>query len=744
MKKCFLFTLLAVAAIIVSCTKGEELDSLKGNPDDLHVKPITPPESPDGVVINEAVFELLNLDYPGLEQVKAYYEAGSPYQAAYELLSYYRNRSHVINPDVSFNPDCSADDINRATQATKAQGWRFYVQNYQETEGDTPAENVYWSFADKDGNIDWDFCPEDVTASSEWKQKYRMQWMAPQAKVYGSTKDETYVQDWMAAITSFMPKYTYKNEDGSFKNFGNGANTGPWEGLQTSARLAEMLTAFEYYVRSESMTPEFLVNVLGYIHDHVGSMLANPWHVRSSNITFEQEAAKLKTGMYMPEFKDASTWLHDASASLIDVQFNEDGVHNEFDLSYHIGVLATCINIYKAAKLNNVADRFPADYLADVKKAAYFVQDMIYPSGNPDEVKYTLSSPYYTVEGFNDTRREKTQGNVIFKNLKEYHQLFPEGDFLYMATNPHEGKEPSADLKLYPVSGYYMFRTGWNPEDMVLIHKNNNDPKEIELGQHNQPDNGTIGLYRNKRAFMPDAGVSAYVGSSELNAKREEYASLSNHSTMSLGNTGYKADSKYKREGKFLASGKSGNTEYLVTENAGYDNLTHRRTIFFVNKTFFVLVDEGYGDAALEGVQLKFMLSSKDDVIYDDDNTWPFHAHTKYADNNNMAYITFVSDDVTKVESKGNSSYYIDNVYTKVEDINSNRVQRANYSLKVNKPAGKAARFITVIYPIGAPGEYSSLGVNAEFNEEFKSNEVSVKVTVKGQSYNLVCHISNN
>ena len=40
-----------------------------------------------------------------------------------------------------------------------------------------------------------------------------------------------------------------------------------------------------------------------------------------------------------------------------------------------------------------------------------------------------------------------------------------------------------------------------------------------------------------------------------------------------------------------------GATELVVFENQGYDNLKHRRAVFYVNKKFFVLVDEGIGNA---------------------------------------------------------------------------------------------------------------------------------------------------
>ncbi len=746
LKKSYLFIVLALSGAAVSCSMEENMETVKGNPDDVYVKPAVP--DVEEMVVDPAAFDLLNLDYPGLESVKTAAGEGNYELAAVYLLDYYRTRVAGINPDVSFNPDCSADDMNRAKQATSAEGWRFFVNNYPEERGTSADKHKFWSFADDKGNINWDFCPEGVSATSEWKQKYRMQWMAAQAKVYGAKKVEAYVTDWMTAVNSFMAAYQYRREDGTYKFYGNGANVGPWEGLSTTARLGELMTSFEYYKHSKNFTPEFLCKVLLYIRDHVNSILANPWHDKASNIAYEQQAVVLKERIYFPEFKEPlvpekALWLTPNAAQIsemLDLQFNEDGVHNELDLSYHLGVLANFVNIHKAVNLNGRTDLIPSDYKERLEKAAHFVQDMTYPSGNPADFKdFTLKYPYYTTEGFNSTRRASTNGNVILKNLKEYNLMFPEGDFLYMASVRAEGQEPSADLKLYPKSGYYIFRTGWDPEDMVLIHKNCYDPRTIQLSQHNQADNGTFSIYRNGRAFMPDAGVSAYAGSAELNAQRQAYASTSAHSTMNRAG----ADLE-KRAGKLLASGKNGNVEYLVTENAGYSDLTHRRAIFFVDKKFFVIVDEGYGEAAVNDIQLKFMLSnwsrSENNVIWDEENASPFNAHTAYADNNNMVYKTFVSPGVENVRSKGNSAYYVNNVYD-VDKIGTYRTQRALYMLTVNKPANKAARFITVIHPLGAASEYGNLSIEAEFTDNkagtFNASGVAVQVTVGGQRYSL-------
>ena len=77
--------------------------------------------------IDRDVFSLLNLDYPGLEKVKAAHETGDDAQAAAELLTYYRQRTDVSTPDL---------DTARLTLSKREQQWAdealehtFYVHD---------------------------------------------------------------------------------------------------------------------------------------------------------------------------------------------------------------------------------------------------------------------------------------------------------------------------------------------------------------------------------------------------------------------------------------------------------------------------------------------------------------------------------------------------------------------------------------------------------------------------------------
>ena len=120
MKRNFLLLMLAVIAMACSDT-FEEGEKEVGDPNISVLPEVGKPDE-----IDNDVFSLLNLDYPGLEKVKAHYEAGEYAYAAHFLLEYYRSRTDVYNP----NPDLVNPNLTDAEKriADQALEHRYYVK----------------------------------------------------------------------------------------------------------------------------------------------------------------------------------------------------------------------------------------------------------------------------------------------------------------------------------------------------------------------------------------------------------------------------------------------------------------------------------------------------------------------------------------------------------------------------------------------------------------------------------------
>lgn len=707
MKNIF-FLLLSLALAIWMLFSGCSDDSeelFSGGNADIELLPAPKPNE----VINESVFQRMNLDYPGLEKVKAYYENNEYYYAAYELLRYYQKRTDINYVNISLiNPTISAFDQNIADQALEN---RFYVRNFKES--DDNGKEVYYSFY-KNGKIDWEYVPKEITDQEFRYQKHRHQWMLPQAKAYRVNRDEKYILSWMAVYADWLKTYPVPANP-------IGSNDIPWQGLQTAERVLSQIDILPLFIQSVNFTPEWLSTFLTAFSDEVEN-IRNNFYTDGSNIYLTQVQAITTAGIMMPEFKNSGDWLAEGAQKIgqqITEQFLEDGIQNELDPSYHIGVIADFYNVYQVAQANNALNLFPPSYIEQLRKASRFVMDIVYPD--------------YSIDNFNDTRSSSYTKSVLLRNLKQYSEMFPDDQELrWMATEGKQGTTPASLVQSYPASGYYMLRSAWGKNSTMMIVKNNYNP---DNKWHCQPDNGTFGLYRNGRNFCPDAGVYSYGGTTESNADRRAFRATKMHNTMTKNNADI-SDGYMK--GQFLKMESKDGIDVLVTENKSYSDLTHRRAVFFVNKTFFVLVDEGYGEGSTPLVNLNFNLCpTKDDVVIDDQSaSYRYGAYTAFADNNNMLFRTFV--ETTDGYSVLNNTAYISN------KLQEKSAQRRFYQVTTRKPANGAARFITVIYPFGAPAEGENINIEARFKDNdnqtpgtFHADGATVEVSINGTVYNL-------
>ncbi|MCI7514806.1 MAG: heparinase II/III family protein, partial [Bacteroidales bacterium] len=196
-----------------------------------------------------------------------------------------------------------------------------------------------------------------------------------------------------------------------------------------------------------------------------------------------------------------------------------------------------------------------------------------------------------------------------------------------------------------------------------------------------------------------------------------------------------------KREGKMLLAENTSGYEVLVTENPSYSDLTIRRAIFFVDNTYYVIVDEAYGDCADTQLNLNFKLwggktadeSGKNYTVIDALEGNSAGAHSIFDDKNNLLIKSF-SETSDNLSLESGTGYFSNEIDTKI--------QRWWYRFNVDKQAGKAVRMISVLLPYS--GSFESQSVQAEFTDNtaetagtFHPEGVSLKVTVNGVPQSL-------
>lgn len=663
------------------------------------------PDAAKNALINDRLFDVVDLNADGMQTVREYHEDGYIYEAAQALRDYYRTRTNVVNPSVDLSVTKSTDEAeNIADQALKENGYRFYIANY--VERTEKGKDVYYSFEGEDGGIDWEYAP--VTETQFLIQKHRHQWMKYQAQVYWTSKDEKYVKSFVEVYSDWLE--TYPCPVAGQKSYAI-ASSHPlydmWTDLQTTSRTTSQLDILEYIKGSESLTPEFFSDFMVAFHDGVECMLANKYYEPASNHRLYEVHAIYHAAVLMPEFVRSEAWLSDALTDLsgqIDIQFAEDGVQNEMDPSYHISVVNSFYEIYKLALVNARAEELPSGFVEKLKAAAMFVRDVVYPD--------------HSLENFNDTRAVSWTKSVLKKNFTKYAEMFPDEDsFAWMATEGKSGAAPESLATYYQKSGWYMLRSGWDASDMMLILKNNYNARPW---WHCQPDNGTIALYRNGRHFLPDAGVYTYGGSAADNALRNQYRSTAMHNTLTLDGATI-ADNSMLGTCKGTAS--TDVYDMAHSSNQSYGALRHERAVYRIKDGFFVVVDFALGSATGSvGLNWHFCPGK---VVFSSDSE-SYSCKTAFEDGNDMLFKTFcfkgtaLTSDFAGTTGTSSTSSAI-----------GKSEQRPCCRISVDKTTTSTPiRFITVIYPFGNVSDIPQ--ISAVFNSATR-----ITVTIGDEDYSL-------
>ena len=253
-----------------------------------------------------------------------------------------------------------------------------------------------------------------------------------------------------------------------------------------------------------------------------------------------------------------------------------------------------------------------------------------------------------------------------------------------------------------------MFRDGWGQDALQMVVK-----AGPEGEWHCQPDNGTFEMWYNGRNLFPDSGSYVYAGDKEVMEWRNWFRATAHHNTLTLDNRDLETT-----ESRTLLWQPEGDVQILVTENPGYPGLTHRRSVFFVDGTYFVIVDEASGEA--EGmVNLHYQMprgnvpNSREDMTF----------YTDFEEGSNFMFRCLGPESMTMKKEKG----WMSTSYMK-------KAQRMNVSFNVRKHTDATVRYITVIYPKTEAGRFPS--IDARF-KSVSPDRLKIQVRLDGKKRTL-------
>lgn len=601
--------------------------------------------------VDTTLFGRLNLAHSGLEVVAKAVADAHYDRAAEALLDYYRQRRGVVCPDLDLqNLTLSAEHRRWADEGLEH---RFFVH--------TGYQPSYFYGED----IDWQYWP--VRDNELRWQLHRTKWWVPMGKAYRLTGDEKYAREWCLQYLDWMKKNPLTHYVNTEKGPGEGTIDlmtadnvyFAWRPLEVSDRLEFQIHQFQLFLPSPSFDGEFLSHFL-VNYDRHGRHLAANFSAQGNHRIFQAQRL-LYGAIFFPELKEAAEWSKQAVEILnqeIQRQVYDDGMQFELDPHYHLEAINIFANALRMADANGRRDLFPESYLNRMEQ-------MI-------EVHYNYSFPDYTNPMFSDAKLHEKE--YTFPYYATWSELFPQHEMIrYLATEGQEGAQPDYLSRAFSHSGFYVLRNGWDSGATVM---------SLKAGPpafwHCQPDNGTFELWHRGRQFFPDSGSYVYSGDEEINAMRRWFRQTRQHNTLTLD--GRDLEQTASRCLRFECGP---STDILRVENPSYEGLTHRRTIHFVDRSFYVIVDEALGDAGGE-VELNYHLLECDPQV----NKRRHSLATRFADGNNLLLQVWGASRMQMRVDTG-----------RVSRTYRHYAERPSCRFSVKKEASRAVRFVTLLCP---------------------------------------------
>lgn len=611
----------------------------------------------------DLILSRLDLDRPGLEKVKACGTNSS--EAITALLDYFRSRESVKHPVDRHKKTemlglcASREDLQEADNAMKH---IFKGQN---------AYPPYFCGDD----INWGMRP---VPDNEWVwQLNRMGFWQSLALAYWDTGDEKYAKEWCSQLVD----WTRKNPRDNDHNYA-------WRSIEAGIRGYTWTGLFQRFIDSPYFTPDVLIAFLNSCYDHASFLMTR--YSKGSNWALMEAEGLAFIAYSFPEFKGSQKWKEEAISRLNNEIFNQvypDGHQKELALGYHVGCIGWFTRTYDLARMNGEPDAFPDSYLKIIEKMCAVLMKLGLPDGSTTQ--------------FGDSWSGKP--GQIYGNLKTWAGMFNRQDFLYLATMGKEGMPPDSTAYALRNSGFYSLRSSWDKNAICLVLKCGPDG-----GGHCQPDNGTFELYAGGRHLMPDAGSYIYSGDPE---NRAWFRQTKVHQTVTLDS----ANTKYNPRLIFWKPGKE--MDILSVENSGYPHLNHRRTLFFVDKKYFLIVDDVYG-ASTGDVDLHFQLAPGKTTI----DKGSFSVYTNFSDGWNVLVKSLEQPGMKLEEELGQVSFE----YTKKEPRTAFRYRIQKDSIRNN------IRFISVVLPYS--GDVPDVKIKPSRKQDPGSSAIDLEIITNKKS----------
>jgi len=446
---------------------------------------------------------------------------------------------------------------------------------------------VHGKLFDMGRDLDWSLLPfagddPDRTREWTWCGLNRMHQWIVLMRAYWVTADERYPREVVNQLLDWTG-------DCPVPLLNSGDQSQTWRTIEGGIRMAySWPDTFHRLLASPSFTPDACCTMVKSMVEHARHL--EKW--REASYWARRPGSGLaNVAVLFPEFRESEEWWRTAVESLhdlLDEQVYPDGAEYVLSTGYQYVALATFLELYQLAKLNNMP--LPPDY--GERLTSMYHCDVY------------LAEPDWRLPDLNDGSRRSVLENLMVGQR----EVAPEDPVLsWAASGGQRGTPPAVTSYLFPYAGWMVMRSGWKgPDERYGL---------LEAGPygfgHQHEDKLNLVLYGYGREQISDAGYYDY----DASQWRRYVLSTRGHNTIRVDGQdqhreGLRETYVTREPLKDIEWATSDALDYgagVYAEGYGPERTTavvHRRQMVFVKPSYFVVVDtlEGQGTHEIESL----------------------------------------------------------------------------------------------------------------------------------------------
>ena len=495
------------------------------------------------------MLQSLDLNWPGLEEVRDAYEEDNIPLACRYLLDYYQEDNSIhylrkVQPQVTQETNAEADSMIND----------IFVF-YQVPDRVSRDENGHlnWTWSGPKHDIEWAWA---------LNRHYPIRHLLD---TYFGTGNPTYakyidmfIKDWVISSWPYPGVYSH---------------TEMWRGLEVSFRVKAWARVFYGLMNTGYCSPATQLLILSSLPDH--AHYARNYHSPASNWLTMEMTGLATIATAWPEFMQSPAWFDYSKTRLTETlkkQVYPDGAHTELTSHYHYVALTNFIQFQKLCK--NANEPLPGYFNETLEKMYNYLAFTMRPDG-------------YGVLN-NDSDRDYNRERVL-KAALEYKR----NDWKYIASNGAKGIKPTGEPSMiFPWAGHLISRSGYDPD----AHWSFFDIGPGGSTGHRHNDKLHISISAFGRDLLVDGGRFSYAG--EVAAKCSKYARSSPSHNVIL------VDGKDQAPDPELAEALLSENHYKITDQFDYawsdfhkfidleGECKHTRALLYVRGSFWIVVDK--------------------------------------------------------------------------------------------------------------------------------------------------------